>query len=162
MVESLIYLTTLDQTFFMSCILLISSYKFLNIYICLLSIVLFDISLAHLIMTYFFLSVLHYSFMLTMMLIGSVAQILLLSVSVCFLVMWLSLRNVKKNMTLSPSHLLRLSIMPCLLPTSRSFGFVVFSHSLVFSRFNLHYCMLTTLMSSKLVSILSTMNARST
>lgn len=147
----------------MSCILLISSCKFLNIYICLLSIVLFDISLAHLIMTYFFLSVLHYSSMLTMMLIGSVAQILLLSVSVCFLVMWLSLRNVKKkNMTLSPSHLLRLSIMPCLLPTSRSFGFVVFSHSLVFSRFNLHYCMLTTLVSSKLVSILSTMNARST
>jgi len=147
----------------MSCILLISSYKFLNIYICLLSIVLFDISLAHLIMTYFFLSVLHYSSMLTMMLIRSVAQILLLSVSVCFLVMWLSLRNVKKkNMTLSPSHLLRLSIMPCLLPTSRSFGFVVFSHSLVFSRFNLHYCMLTTLVSSKLVSILSTMNARST
>ena len=147
--------------FFMSCILLISSCKFLNIYICLLSIVLFDISLAHLIMTYFFLSVLHYSSMLTMMLIGSVAQILLLSVSVCFL-MWLSLRNVKKKMTLSLSHLLRLSIMPCLLPTSRSFGFVVFSHSLVFSRFNLHYCMLTTLVSSKLVSILSTMNARST
>jgi hypothetical protein len=83
--------------FFMSCILLISSCKFLNIYICLLSIVLFDISLAHLIMTYFFLSVLHYSSMLTMMLIGSVAQILLLSVSVCFLVMWLSLRNVKKK-----------------------------------------------------------------
>jgi hypothetical protein len=147
----------------MSCILLISSCKFLNIYICLLSIVLFDISLAHLIMTYFFLSVLHYSSMLTMMLIGLVAQILLLSVSVCFLVMWLSLRNVKKkNMTLSPSHLLRLNIMPCLLPTSRSFGFVVFSHSLVFSRFNLHYCMLTTPVSSKLVSILSTMNAQST
>lgn len=132
-----------------------------HIYICLLIILLFDISLAYLVMTYFFLLVLHYSSMLTMMLIGSVSQVLLLLVGVCFLVMRLSLINVKKNMTLSPSHLPRLSIVPYLLLVLRSFGFVIL-YSLAFPRLNLHHYMLTTLVPSKLVPILSTMNGRST
>lgn len=80
---------------------------------------------------------------------------------VYFLVMLLSFGNARSKIV-SPSSPLRQSIAPCLLPDSKSFGFVVSSKSLVSSKFTLLHYMMTTLASSKLLLTPSTMSVWST
>jgi hypothetical protein len=80
---------------------------------------------------------------------------------VYFLVMLLSFENARSKIT-SPSSPLRQSIAPCLLPNSKSCGYVVFSKSLVSSKFTLLHYMMTTLASSKLLLTPSTMSVWST